>query len=81
MRLTAEVEQVLQQRAIDSGRSLSAEADAWLRRALGLNPGRPSPAAERNMVDPPTAPAQVITPPQGRGVEVPRLHLGSGPRR
>lgn len=67
VRLTDDVAQAVQQKAIASGRSLSAEADVWLRRALGLNPGRPSPAAERNMVPDPAPAQQVITPPQGRG--------------
>ena len=67
VRLTDEVAQAVQQRAIESGRSLSAEADVWLRRALGLAPGRQSPAAERNLVHDPTPAQQVITPPQGRG--------------
>lgn len=45
IRLDDEVAQALQRRAIDSGRSLSAEGNAWLRRALGLTPGAHSPAA------------------------------------
>lgn len=70
VRLDSLVAQALQQRAIDSGRSLSSEANVWLRKALGLPPGQPSVAAQRNMLpDPPAVPApvSVITPPQGRG--------------
>lgn len=80
VRLTDDVAQAVQQKAIASGRSLSAEADVWLRRALGLTPGRPSPAAERNMVPEPAQ--QVITPPQGRGaIGAPISRAGwQGPR-
>jgi plasmid stability protein len=78
VRLDDEVGQVIQQRAIDSGRSLSAEANVWLRRALGLAPGELSPVAKRNRVPDPRRPA-IITPPQGRGA-VGRPTPGWGPR-
>lgn len=69
VRLDDEVAQWLQQRALDSGRSLSAEANAWLRKAAGLPPGRHSPKAEELIArhDPPP-PAQVITPASGQRI-------------
>lgn len=86
VRLTDEVEQWLAQRCTESGRSLAAEADAWLRRAAGLPAGPKSPAAmqaARNHPAPLPPPAAVITPPQGRGAQsaVGRRPLGlPGPR-
>lgn len=48
-----------------SQRSLSAEANAWLRRALGLEPGSRSPAALRAMANHPhpgSGPASISAP-------------------
>ena len=50
MRLDDEVTAWLEQRTAESGRSLSAEANAWLRRAGGLHPGQQTEAARRNQV-------------------------------
>lgn len=63
VRLDAEVAAHLQRRAIESGRSLSAEANAWLRRALGLAPGAQSPAALAHPA--PAAQPATITAPKG----------------
>lgn len=49
VRLDGDVAAELQRRAdphTGSGRSLSGEANVWLRRALGLAPGVQSPAAQ-----------------------------------
>lgn len=60
VRLTGPVEAELERRRTDSGRSLAAEADAYLRRALGLNPGEQSPTALAHKV--PTPPATITAP-------------------
>lgn len=65
VRLDDEVARALQARATDSGRSLSGEANAWLRRALGLAPGAPSAAALAHQV--PTSGQASLSPARGTG--------------
>lgn len=62
VRLTPEVEQWLLQRTMDSGRSLAAEADVWLRKVAGLPPGSQSPAA---LAHKPQEHAAISAPTQG----------------
>lgn len=83
VRLTEEVEQWLLQRTMESGRSLAAEADAWLRRVAGLPPGQHSPAARAAAASHPSpvSTQPVITAPQGRGAQRPGLPAARQPGR
>jgi len=50
VRLDSEVMAELQLRAKESGRSVAAEANAWLRRALSLEPGIQTAAARAHLM-------------------------------